>query len=279
VSAVLAAAAPHAAHAAHAAALHARAVRDAAARLAGPHAVLAAHIVILHAHAVRSAAARLARPVMRAVTGMLSAVTGRRPSVSVVTPTWQRKFLLTRRCIPSVRAQSYAGPVRHVIVSDGPDEALAGIPDVTFLPAHVPAPGRGVLARRHGADLADGDLVAYLDDDNAWRQGHLDLLAAALDDTGAGFAYSRALCTGPGGCWIVGEDPPSAGQVDTSLIVHRRELLDVASWQPAEGPADWDLVSRWISAGVTWAHVPVITLDYFARYLIPGSVRSSRTGW
>ena len=46
------------------------------------------------------------------------------PLVSVITPTWQRHALLLDRCIPSVAAQDYPN-VDHVVVSDGPDPALA----------------------------------------------------------------------------------------------------------------------------------------------------------
>ena len=46
------------------------------------------------------------------------------PTVSVVTPTWQRHDLLMDRCIPSVAAQDYPD-VEHVICSDGPDPDLA----------------------------------------------------------------------------------------------------------------------------------------------------------
>jgi hypothetical protein len=53
------------------------------------------------------------------------------------------------------------------------------------------------------------------------------------------------------------------GQIDTSLIVHRRELLEVSNWEPSTGPADWALVSRWIGKGATWAYVPEITMDYY----------------
>ncbi len=237
-----------------------------------PHAALyhhaAVHVavriaLVVHVHmAVRVVVVKLARPVLR----LLGAVLLPKRLVSVITPTWNRVSLLTQRCIPSVRAQNYDGPVEHIIVCDGPDERLKGIPDVRYLAEHLPAANRGIRARRHGADLACGDLVAYLDDDNAWWFRHLELLARALDDTDADFAYSQALCTEPHGYrWMIGCEPPRFSQIDTSMIVHKRELLDVASWEPSPGPADWDLVSRWLDAGAKWVHVPAVTVDYYAR--------------
>lgn len=223
---------------------------------------VAPHAVI-HAHIAHVAAMRALSPLLRCLTAALSP----KKLVSVVTPTWQRAMRLTRQCIPSVRGQTYR-PVEHIIVSDGPDRELGGVPGIVFLPAHEPARNRGIRARRHGVELSQGELIAYLDDDNAWRHDHLELLVQALDDTGADFAYSRALCTEPHGYrWTIGTDPPQFGQIDTSLIVHRRALLNLGNWDESDDPADWDLVQRWMSQGATWVHVPVVTLDYAARYM------------
>lgn len=230
-----------------------------------------AALAVAHAHHVLVVAAvqhggRCAvRHVVRQFLTQIAAVLARRPSVTVVTPTWRRRLMLTCRCIPSVRAQTYRGPVSHVIVSDGPDDDLAGVDGVKFMPTHVPELNRGLTARRHGADLADGELIAYLDDDNAWRPHHLDAVVSALVRSGADFAYSRAMCHDSGRTWSIGQSAPVYGQVDTSLIVHRRELLEVSDWEPSTSPADWALVSRWIAKGATWAYVPEITMDYYHR--------------
>jgi glycosyltransferase involved in cell wall biosynthesis len=216
---------------------------------------------VLHAKAMHVTVARVLSPLWRC----LAAVVSPRKLVSVITPTWQRVMRLKRNCIPSVRAQTY-WPVEHIIVSDGPDRKLNGLPGVVFLPAHEPARNRGILARQRGVELATGPYIAYLDDDNAWRHDHLRLLVEALEQSGADFAYSRALCTEAHGYrWTIGQDPPVYTQVDTSLIVHRRELLDSEGWEQSDMPADWDLVNRWMKAGATWVHVPVVTLDYSAR--------------
>lgn len=185
------------------------------------------------------------------------------PRVSVITPTWQRRRLLTERCIPSVQAQDYPGIVDHVIVSDGPDPDLPPLPGLTMLRHHRELVNRGVLARLQGTEISSGEVIAYLDDDNAWRPQHLGALVRALVDSGADFAYSRAMCHGEGFSYSVGVAPPVFAQIDTSLIVHRRELLETASWRPSSGPSDWDLVRRWTEAGAKWAFVPEITLDYY----------------
>lgn len=221
-------------------------------------------VVLMHAHTVVAVATRHgARLIFRQIAGWFATVLARRPKVTVVTPTWLRRDLLTRRCMPSVKNQDYAGIVDHIVVSDGPDENLRGVEGVRFLAEHVPEQNRGLTARRYGTELATGDLIAYLDDDNAWRPHHLRKLVSALVSSGADFAYSRAMCHDSGMSWSIGQSPPGFGQIDTSLIVHRRELLDVETWEPSLGPADWDLVSRWVRKGASWAYVPDVTMDYY----------------
>ena len=197
------------------------------------------------------------------------------PLVTVVTPTWQRHDLLIRRCVPSVQAQDHPA-VEHIIVSDGPDPDLAAKlyqarQDWALkmiwneeLPEHDPDAQWGHHARLHGTGLAKGDYIAYLDDDNSWHPDHLSRLVAALEKTGAAFAYPLCAVHGRGE-YVIGTDPPAEGQIDTSMIVHRRGLLDVATWRwyPGIKTIDWDLVSRWTAAGATWTRVNAVTCDYY----------------
>lgn len=189
------------------------------------------------------------------------------PLVSVITPTWQRHDLLFDRCIPSVAAQSY-GSVEHVVVSDGPDpalrNALGDASGVRFeeLPEHDPSARWGHWARLHGIDVAKGEYITYLDDDDSLRPEHVAILAAALDaNPGAGFAYARTIMHAEGGALCrIGSDPPGYGQITVSLM-HRRGLLDVATWRQGEPTIDWDLVSRWMAAGVSWVMAGADTAD------------------
>jgi GT2 family glycosyltransferase len=199
------------------------------------------------------------------------------PLVSVITPTWRRRDLLLRRCIPSVAAQTYPA-VEHVIVSDGPDRdlgAAAAVPETGLtasrkvrlvlgeLAEHDPAGWWGHRARLRGIQLAHGDLIAWLDDDNTYRPGHLHRLASLLrDHPHAGFAYSRIKMHHANRSVTVGSDPPQFRGIDTSAIMHRREILSIATWRPVPAP-DWDLVERWMQAGVTWAADPETTADYY----------------
>lgn len=187
--------------------------------------------------------------------------------VSVITPTWQRHRLLLDRCIPSVAAQMFDGEVEHIVVCDGPDETLRALVPGTVrfveMPEHPDIPNNfGTRCRNHGLDLADGDLIAYIDDDNAWRPKHLAVLVDALQTSGADFAYSRMIRHGCGDD-IIGSQPPRPGAVDTSLLLHRRGL---PYWPlPDSNLADWNTVSTWLANGHTWVHVPETTVDYYFR--------------
>jgi glycosyltransferase involved in cell wall biosynthesis len=199
-----------------------------------------------------------------------------KPLVSVVTPTWQRHERLLNRCIPSVQAQTYQ-QVEHVIVSDGPDAALSermleyvgsGAPyhsvRYTALAERTEDRHWGHIARNAGADWATGELIAYLDDDDAYRPEHVALLAQALaDHPEAGFAYSLMVQHyGPDNWHQIGGTEPVCNGIGTPMVMHRRELLDKhGGWGPASATEDWELFSRWLQAGVAYVHVPVITVD------------------
>lgn len=198
--------------------------------------------------------------------------------ISIITPTWQRHDLLIERCMPSIAAQTYRN-FEHVIVSDGSDSELGErlwdvAPDFDYefryeeLPEH--RGGLGEVQRLAGIEVAKGELIAYLDDDNAWRPNHLAALVRALEASDTDFAYGQMERHWPDGhVDVLGLAAPAYGQIDTSMLLHRRELLDRATWRPdylIAGAPDWDVVERWMQAGATWAFVSEITLDYYLRW-------------
>jgi glycosyltransferase involved in cell wall biosynthesis len=208
------------------------------------------------------------------------------PLVTVVTPTWQRHDLITRN-VESVMAQTYSR-VQHIVVSDGPDDELvrklAPLTGkwessgyeliVKTLPEHDNTVKWGMRARQHGIDTAGGSLIAYLDDDNLYHPTHIERLANLLSkDSEAGFAYSRFMYydffvvtaqyfNTPS---IHGSNPPMFCHIDTSCIMHRKEILDIegCNWRAHHFTIDWSLVERWMAAGIKWAYDVEVTVDYF----------------
>lgn len=185
------------------------------------------------------------------------------PRVSVITPTWQRHEVLLNRCIPSVEAQSYRN-FEHIIVSDGPDPALRGLAPLLLELGEHEEPGYlGARARNAGIGIANGELLAFLDDDNAFRPNHLATLVAALDaNPHADFAYGRMAY--PGSDSVVGAYPPQYGQIDSSMFVCHRRTMDLGMWPVPSGYAlDWELIGGWMARGAQAVFVPEITVDYY----------------
>lgn len=188
--------------------------------------------------------------------------------VSVITPTWQRHELLINRCIPSVATQTTR--VEHVVVSDGPDPELrALLADVDVVYAEVfehadDACNYGARARNRGLEVASGDLIAYLDDDNAFQPHHIQTLAAALiTNPDKDFAYSRMFRHGLDD--TIGAEPPIHGSVDSSTLMHRKDGPQKYGLWPVPAPyeVDWVFVHTWLAAGATWIYVPEVTVDYY----------------
>lgn len=195
-----------------------------------------------------------------------------KPLVSIITPTWNRHEKLLNRCIPSVQAQTY-GKVEHVIVSDGPDpelrDKLAQMAEGSafyYLVRYVQLPEHtgqwGSVPRLAGLNVSGGAYIGYIDDDDALRPEHVQTLADALTTTEAGFAYSLMESHSNSGLSThIGTDPPMCGQLGTPMLMHRREILEYGSWGPPSGTEDWELVSRWLAAGIPYAFIQEATVD------------------
>jgi glycosyltransferase involved in cell wall biosynthesis len=194
------------------------------------------------------------------------------PLVSVITPSIpSRHEKLLNRCMPSVQAQTYRNIV-HVIVADGPDPELhAKLADgprfahpVVFIQLGERAAGNrwGTAARLTGIEATSSDFVAYIDDDDALRPEHVQLHVKALEAAGAAWSYSVMASYSNSGLWTeIGWGPPQYGQIGTPMIVHRRSTLEHGTWGPASATEDWELVQRWITAGLEHVHVPAVTVD------------------
>ena len=196
------------------------------------------------------------------------------PLVSVITGTWRRHGFLLDRCAASVQDQDYPA-VEHCIVSDGPDDELAfrlghwtaergPVHPVRYaeLPEHRGEPNFGHYARRAALDMATGAYITYNDDDDMLRPDHCRLLAAALDDNpDCGFAVSRMMSWNGAVPSVIGWGPLACGNVGTPMIMHRREILEHGTWGPPSRLEDWELVEKWLNAGIKHANVDAETAD------------------
>ena len=101
---------------------------------------------------------------------------------SIIIPVYNCESYLGE-AIESVLAQSYR-PIEVIVVDDGSTDGSAGVARGFHLPeliyCHQPHGGASV-ARNRGAELAQGEYLAFLDSDDIWLPDKLSLQTAAFD--------------------------------------------------------------------------------------------------
>ncbi|MGD9814818.1 MAG: glycosyltransferase family 2 protein [Hyphomonadaceae bacterium] len=117
------------------------------------------------------------------------------PRVSAVIPSYNRAASI-RAAVESALAQSFTD-LEVIVVDDGSDDdtasALAGLADPRLIVLRHERNAGAAAARNTGIRAARGDLIAFLDSDDAWMPEKLALQVAALD---AAPADHEVCCTG-----------------------------------------------------------------------------------
>jgi glycosyltransferase involved in cell wall biosynthesis len=202
------------------------------------------------------------------------------PRVSIILPTRDRPRELAE-ALDSIAAQSFRD-FEVVLVNDGSSEVLDMVPAFSGdFPVKSVIPeerGRGPSAARNaGIEAASGELLAYLDDDDAYFPDHLETLAGRIDQ-GFEAAYSDARLSyferEDGERRVVEEkvvfsrdfDPGALlvyNYMTMQCLMHRRSCLDMAgTFDEGLGSlVDWDLFIR-LAQYCSFAHVPKATVAY-----------------
>jgi len=183
--------------------------------------------------------------------------------ITVLTATLGRRPKLLAEAIESVRQQTLA-PLEHVVVDDG-SFSVPSIDGVTILP--VSHRGLGP-ARNAGLEVARGEAVALLDDDDLWHPEHLVTVWEVMQTTGADVVYADCEETGrrDGYAIAVRDFDPDLLERENFICVPatlvRTETLRAVGGFGAGSLEDWDTWKRMARAGAHFVHVPVTTVTY-----------------
>ncbi len=186
------------------------------------------------------------------------------PRISVITTVYDRVDCLAR-CLRAMQ-HSTQTDWEQIVVSDAPptavvDEIAALVAQAGPRVRHVNLPARtnnyGHDPAMAGLQVARGDYVCFLSDDNAYLPMHFDPLVAALETNPAlGFAYSSCLYAAARNLCA---DTPAYGQIDLGQPLFRRAVFreqfqDVI---PGDGHFAWDwaMIHAWMGRGLAWQHV------------------------
>lgn len=184
-------------------------------------------------------------------------MTGRAVTVSILTPTRNRRATFLPLAIASVRALRLAHPWEHVIVDDGSADGTAeyladlAASDPRVVPVRHAAPRGVAAARNSAARAARGEYLIDLDDDDllavdgvalrvAYLEAHPEFWAAhgnvaKIDGAGRyliGEDVRNFLCTDRAACARHFYESTMIPNASTA-IYRRRELLALGGWDEA----------------------------------------------
>ncbi len=195
------------------------------------------------------------------------------PLVSIVCPVHARPDLVDRT-IAQVAAQTY-DRWELLLVDDG----APGVSDADVARWRS-APGVVVLRTDHGGvgaarnlalARAAGEIVTYLDVDNAWHPTYLARVVDALTRRpDAGWSVAAQLVVRPGRLPAVRDDRRDVASlardnfVDMNALAHRRTLLDAVGGFDEDRArlGDWDLVQRLVAVAGEPVRIPAIGSVY-----------------
>ena len=132
------------------------------------------------------------------------------PAVSVLTISRTRPTLLVR-AIESVRRQVCAVPIEHLVLIDDCLETRRALEQLADAPACLrwqsmsrdardrSGPGRSARLRNLGVRMVRSSWIAFIDDDNTWRQDHLQTLLDSADRSGCRAVHSQMSLLNPDG--------------------------------------------------------------------------------
>jgi O-antigen/teichoic acid export membrane protein len=207
------------------------------------------------------------------------------PLVTVRIATYNRGAMVRDRAIASALRQTYSN-IEVVVVGDHCDAeteaAVRSVRDDRVRFENLAERGvypadadfrwmvAGSTPMNRALDLARGDWIAPLDDDDEFTEDHVEALLDACQSRSLDFAYGIAeMETSPGVWERTGAYPLRVGQIVHAAVMFHRDLAFVRhaidSWRLHE-PADWNVWHRMRDVGARIGFVDhVVTRHYIER--------------
>jgi glycosyltransferase involved in cell wall biosynthesis len=183
--------------------------------------------------------------------------------ITVLTATLGRRPEMLAEAVASVRAQTFTD-WEHVVVDDG-SYAVPEIDGVRVL--HVSHRGLGP-ARNAGLEVARGDAIALLDDDDLWYPHHLATVWEAMERTGADVVYADCDETGRRDGHHIEVKPFDGDLIERENFICvpatlvRTSALRAAGGFPGGALEDWGLWRAMHARGARFHFEPVRTVAY-----------------
>jgi glycosyltransferase involved in cell wall biosynthesis len=125
------------------------------------------------------------------------------PAFSVVIPTYGRARFL-EEAVASVLAQT-VGDLECIVVDDASPEAAELAPDPRLRVVRRSENGGPAAARNSGLAVAEGEFIAFLDDDDLFAPDRLEIALEGLANAPLATCWSRSMdATVPGGRMLMG---------------------------------------------------------------------------
>jgi O-antigen/teichoic acid export membrane protein len=204
------------------------------------------------------------------------------PLVSVRIATYNRGEIVRDRAIASALAQTHPN-VEVVVVGDHCDAAteaaVRSVSDPRVRFENLAERGRypadpqfrwmvaGSSPMNRALDLARGEWIAPLDDDDEFTPDHIEVLLDACRTRGLELAYGIAETEVEPGVWdAVGSTPLRHGTIVHAAVLFRRAIAfirhDLEAWRLYE-PGDWNVWHRMRDAGVRIGFVDHVVTRHF----------------
>jgi glycosyltransferase involved in cell wall biosynthesis len=173
------------------------------------------------------------------------------------------------RSLRSVLNQTYKN-LEIIIIgdccTDNTEEVVAALNDQRIRFVNLPQRGQypsdpnlrwmvaGTVPTNHALELATGDYITHLDDDDEFAADRIEKLVEFISKTQADFVYHPFLWEAAPDNWIINDAIPlELGKVTTSAIFYHKWLKqipwDTNAYLVGE-PADWNRVRRMLEIGV-----------------------------